>query len=305
MANYNSIYTGPQIDSAVGLGLTSVQPSGIADFETTSELNSRDTANRDRANHTGTQLANTISNFDSAVDARVVPSGADTQIQFNDGGVFAGDSDFTYNKTTNELSLAGDIKLDDGSTFETIVQSIPATANQVISFPDATGVVALVAGTDGQVIFNSNSAYSASSSLTFDSATSTLTVANTSVTGTLTAATANVTGTFTASKSELTQATLSYAATTDIDFAAVTGTYQTVSLTGDVTFTTSNRAAGRSVVLRIICDGTNRNFTFPAGWKFLGVSAPASITANKTAVLSVTLFGTADSDAVCAYSVEP
>lgn len=37
--------------------------------ETTSQLNSRDTANRDRANHTGTQLAATISDFASAVAA--------------------------------------------------------------------------------------------------------------------------------------------------------------------------------------------------------------------------------------------
>lgn len=42
-----------------------VQPADIADFETTTELNSRDTANRDRANHTGTQLAATISDFAS------------------------------------------------------------------------------------------------------------------------------------------------------------------------------------------------------------------------------------------------
>jgi hypothetical protein len=37
-------------------------------FETPTELNARDTANRDRANHTGTQLASTISNFDTEVE---------------------------------------------------------------------------------------------------------------------------------------------------------------------------------------------------------------------------------------------
>jgi len=36
-------------------------------FETPSQLNSRDTANRVRANHTGTQLANTISDLQSAI----------------------------------------------------------------------------------------------------------------------------------------------------------------------------------------------------------------------------------------------
>jgi hypothetical protein len=44
-----------------------VQPADIADFETTTELNARDTANRDRANHTGTQTAATISDFDTEV----------------------------------------------------------------------------------------------------------------------------------------------------------------------------------------------------------------------------------------------
>jgi hypothetical protein len=35
------------------------------------------------------------------------PGGADTQIQFNDGGAFAGDSGFTFDKTNNALTLGG------------------------------------------------------------------------------------------------------------------------------------------------------------------------------------------------------
>lgn len=38
-----------------------------ANYETTTQLNSRDTANRNRSNHTGTQLANTISDFEDAI----------------------------------------------------------------------------------------------------------------------------------------------------------------------------------------------------------------------------------------------
>jgi len=45
---------------------TAVQPSGIADFETTTQLNARDTANRNRANHTGTQTLSTISDSGTA-----------------------------------------------------------------------------------------------------------------------------------------------------------------------------------------------------------------------------------------------
>src|SRR5437588_3596940 len=52
------------------------------------------------------------------------------------------------------------------------------------------------------------------------------------------------------------QASLAYAATVNIDFngAAV----QTLSLTGNVTFTTSNRGAGKSVTVEIVCDSTQR-----------------------------------------------
>lgn len=37
------------------------------------------------------------------------PGGSDTQVQFNDGGVFAGDDTFTWNKTSNYLTLKGNI----------------------------------------------------------------------------------------------------------------------------------------------------------------------------------------------------
>ena len=33
------------------------------------------------------------------------PGGLDTEVQFNDGGFFGGDSGFTYNKTTNTLTV--------------------------------------------------------------------------------------------------------------------------------------------------------------------------------------------------------
>ena len=37
------------------------------------------------------------------------PGGSDTQIQFNDGGNLGGDSGLTYNKTTDTLTIAGDL----------------------------------------------------------------------------------------------------------------------------------------------------------------------------------------------------
>lgn len=96
------------------------------------------------------------------------PGGSDTQIQFNDGGALGGDPDLTYNKSTNTLSTKGDINLNDGGSFTTTLQTITATANRFISLPDATGTVALVAGSSGQLLWNNAGANAGASTLTYD-----------------------------------------------------------------------------------------------------------------------------------------
>lgn len=55
------------VNASLDLADSALQSADIADFETTTELNARDTANRNRANHTGTQTASTISDFDAEV----------------------------------------------------------------------------------------------------------------------------------------------------------------------------------------------------------------------------------------------
>lgn len=57
-------------------------------------------------------------------------------------------------QTTGGLGVGNDINLDDGGTFTTTLQMVTATADRTISFPDATGTVALVAGSSGQLIYN-------------------------------------------------------------------------------------------------------------------------------------------------------
>ena len=96
--------------------------------------------------------------------------------------------------------------------------------------------------------------------------------------------------------------TLTYASTKDLDFNS--NSIQTVSLTGNITFTTSNRGAGKCKTVRIVSDGSTRNFTFPS-WTFVGATAPASIAASKTAILHLYCFGTNDTDIVAHYIVQP
>lgn len=53
----------------------------------------------------------TTDTWDCAADTggSATPGGSDTYVQYNDGGVFGGDSGFVYNETTNSATLLGDL----------------------------------------------------------------------------------------------------------------------------------------------------------------------------------------------------
>ena len=55
-----------------------------------------------------------------------IPGGSTTQVQFNDGGVFGGDADFTYNKTTNILTAAGGFS--SAGTYNNVTITAPASS---------------------------------------------------------------------------------------------------------------------------------------------------------------------------------
>ncbi len=100
-------------------------------------------------------------------------------------------------------------------------------------------------------------------------------------------------------------ATLAYAGSVAIDFASSLETFKTIALTGDVTLTSSNLAAGRMVFVRIVADGTNRTVTMPGGWVFLEADAPFVVQANKTALLQLISFSTTDANVVARFAVSP
>lgn len=111
-----------------------------------------------------------------------------------------------------------------------------------------------------------------------------------------------MTGALVYTKLTATQTTLTYAATTDIDMSS--NDERILALTGNVTFTTSNKVAGRSAKIYVTADASIRTLTFPA-WRFLGVAAPANIAANKTAILSISCTDTTDAQIRAAWAVEP
>jgi hypothetical protein len=94
-----------------------------------------------------------------------------------------------------------------------------------------------------------------------------------------------------------------FATSIELDMAALTGLYRTITLTDNLTFTTANRESGRMLTLRLINGSGPKTLTFPSGWVFLGIK-PSGIASSKTAVMSLSFFGTADTDCVASYAVQ-
>lgn len=86
---------------------------------------------------------------------KVTPGGSDTQVQFNDGGVFGGDAGLTYNKTTDKLTLAGQLDLSGAAAGQIVFpasQNASSNANTLDDFEEGnwTPVIGGSGGTSGQ-----------------------------------------------------------------------------------------------------------------------------------------------------------
>ena len=92
--------------------------------------------------------------------------------------------------------------------------------------------------------------------------------------------------------------------TVNLDMSTLHGTIQTITLTGNPTFTTSNRAAGREVTLVLAAGGSSRTITWPS-WLAVGAALPTSLASGKTLVVSVTCTDTTDAATIAASAVQP
>lgn len=83
----------------------------------------------------GAGVTATASGNDVTVTIPSSPGGSDTQVQFNDGGSFGGDAGMTYNKTTDALTVAGDIAVNGGD-----ITSSAATVNVANATPTTVNI---------------------------------------------------------------------------------------------------------------------------------------------------------------------
>jgi hypothetical protein len=76
--------------------------------------------------------------------------------------------------TGGDVNITGDLFFQTENPFTTLIQTVTQTANRVISFPDATGTVALVGGSTGQLLYNLDGAVAGLATATTDGTNLTL-----------------------------------------------------------------------------------------------------------------------------------
>lgn len=89
----------------------------------------------------------------------------------------------------------------------------------------------------------------------------------------------------------------------NLDFAALVGTLQTIAATGDITFTASNMAAGRTFELEIAAGASTRTLAWPAAWVALGAALPLSLASGEILCVAVRSNGTTEASVRAAAAV--
>lgn len=84
--------------------------------------------------------------------------------------------------------------------------------------------------------------------------------------------------------------------TVNLDFTALHATEQRITMTGDITFTTSNITAGANFDVRVAAGASSRNLAYPSGWTSFGVALPTTIAAGKVVRFTFSSGGTANAD---------
>ena len=245
-----------------------------------------------RANHTGSQAASTISDFDTEVsnNSAVAANTAKVTNATHTGDV-TGSTSLTIASGVDATKIA------DGSVTSTefqYINTLSSNAQSQINGKSATAgngsLVTVGALNSGSITSGFGAINNGSSGIT--------------TTGTLKGGGSSSVALDASNKNIDNIRSLIYDTSvsgTSVDFSVEQ--LQTISISASTTFTTANRTTGKSKTIKITTDGSTRTLTFPSGWKFVGTK-PTEQAASKIGILTCTCFGTADTDIVAAYAVE-
>lgn len=327
IAEFQSVFQVPPA-SHVGSGGTAhanVVAGGAAGFMTGADktkldgiatgatANSADATLLNRANHTGTQAQSTITNLttDLAAKAPLASPTFTGTVTLPANTVVNGVTLTNAGGTTNFLRADGTYAAPAGGGTVTSVGMTVPTGLSVSGSPVTGAGTFAVTLTAGYVIPTQATLDDklSSSAATTISATKAVLVAADKLISFDSAASdvpkLTTLGELNNSLGRLAPGTsLGTTGTVNLDLAALAGTDQQITATGDITFTTSNRAAGLRGRLRIAAGGATRTLTWPS-WTAYGAALPTSLASGKVLRVAWECTSTTDAsvDAVAVESV--
>jgi len=95
--------------------------------------------------------------------------------------------------------------------------------------------------------------------------------------------------------------TLNFSATTSIDFNA--SMFHSSSLSGSVYLTCSNLGAVKMASIKLFANGSNQNIYYPTTWGWIG-TAPTTLSSSKIGIISLTCYGSTDTDIVGVFGTQ-
>ena len=179
----------PYIESVGNLvGLTVSNVTGIVNFNTTANVSLGDISNLHILGGSSGYVLKTdgTGNLSWGIDTAAA-GGSNRDVQFNDGGVLGGNTNFTFDKTTSILTLTGNIVTSNASLGNLVTANyVDVTANlsagnvltdNLMYANGQAWDLQLPGGSNTQLQFNDSNSFGASANLTFDKSTNILTLA--------------------------------------------------------------------------------------------------------------------------------
>lgn len=327
MANVATATIKGRVTAGTGVpeDLTATQARTLLNVANGATANATDAQLRDRSTHTGTQLAATISDFSEAVDDRVAAllvAGTNVTLSYNDatnqltvsatgggGGVSDGDKgDVTVSAAGATWTIDNDA-VTNAKAANMATATIKGRATAGTGDPEDLSAVQvktlLAVGIADVTGLQTALDTKLSEDLATDITTPKTSFSNTDRGILLDAAAADVPKTFTgAVMRQRPVVALGTTGTVNLDLDVLSGALGTIVATGNITLTTSNRAAGKHGELRIDANGATRTITYPA-WNAFGAALVTSITSGQVLRIAFECTGTTDGsiDATSALKV--